>query len=138
VKDAATHIHSLLAQKAGAMVSRLPPPVFVAAASASSASRTSAIRVTIAARLPCKLGQFENFNDPIATVPYGRWDLEAPGRTGKSVNRARFGGWVAGIEVFDSTLFGVSAPEAELMDPQQRMLLEAAWEVGQVSYDQLV
>jgi phthiocerol/phenolphthiocerol synthesis type-I polyketide synthase D len=53
--------------------------------------------------------------------------LEAP-RQGKAVLRARFGGWLAGVEAFDAPFFGISAPEAELMDAQQRLLLEVAWE----------
>ena len=31
------------------------------------------------------------------------------------------------IEYFDRTLFGISPSEAELMDPQQRIMLECAW-----------
>ncbi len=58
---------------------------------------------------------------------WGRWDLEAP-RQGKSVLRARFGGWLPSVDTFDAAFFGVSVPEAELMDAQQRMLLEVSWE----------
>lgn len=56
-----------------------------------------------------------------------RWDLEGP-RQGKSVMRARFGGWLPSVDTFDATFFGISVPEAELMDAQQRMLLEVSWE----------
>ena len=41
---------------------------------------------------------------------------------------ARFESFVGDVEMFDSDLFNVSTSEAVLMDPQQRMLLEAAWE----------
>lgn len=37
-------------------------------------------------------------------------------------------GAVAGIEDFDAQLFGYTPKEAQLMDPQQRILLECAWE----------
>ena len=35
---------------------------------------------------------------------------------------------VAGIELFDAQFFGYSAREADLIDPQQRIFLECAWE----------
>jgi len=65
-------------------------------------------------------------HDTITTVPYTRWDLEAP-RSGKSHLRARFGSFLADVDCFDATQFGISWPEAELMDPQQRMLLEVTF-----------
>ena len=65
-------------------------------------------------------------------APFSRWDLDAAGKSGKSVMRSRFGGWVRNAERFDGGFFGVSAPEAELMDPQQRLLLEVSWEAVQV------
>jgi acyl transferase domain-containing protein len=59
-----------------------------------------------------------------------RWDLEQL-RQGKSVLHSRFGGWLPSVDTFDGTFFGISAPEAELMDAQQRLLLEVSWEVMQ-------
>lgn len=38
---------------------------------------------------------------------------------------------MAGVEAFDAACFGISAPEAELMDAQQRLLLEVSWEALQ-------
>jgi polyketide synthase PksJ len=46
--------------------------------------------------------------------------------------KCRFGAWIGGVENFDSQLFGISTPEAELMDAQQRVLLEVVWETLQV------
>ena len=37
-------------------------------------------------------------------------------------------GVIDGAEQFDATFFGIGAPEAEVMDPQQRIALELAWE----------
>ena len=63
--------------------------------------------------------------DVVVVVPATRWKWEDVGE-GKKVSK--WGGFVEGIELFDAVFFGVSAREARLMDPQQRMLLECAWE----------
>jgi acyl transferase domain-containing protein len=69
--------------------------------------------------------------DAIREVPRSRWDVgsfydrdpEAPGKS-----NTRFGGYLDGAELFDAEFFGISPREAVEMDPQQRMLLEVAWE----------
>ncbi|MEV6238351.1 beta-ketoacyl synthase N-terminal-like domain-containing protein [Lentzea sp. NPDC051838] len=53
----------------------------------------------------------------VTEVPRDRWQ----GATG-------FGGFVDGLDAFDSGFFGLSRREATWMDPQQRLLLELAWE----------
>ena len=50
-------------------------------------------------------------------------DPDAPGRM-----YTRRGGFVDGIENFDADFFGISPREALRIDPQQRVLLEVAWE----------
>jgi phthiocerol/phenolphthiocerol synthesis type-I polyketide synthase E len=43
---------------------------------------------------------------------------------------------LADVELFDARLFGYSAREAEVIDPQQRLFLECAWEaIEQAGYD---
>ncbi|MFB9799734.1 beta-ketoacyl synthase N-terminal-like domain-containing protein, partial [Streptomonospora salina] len=59
------------------------------------------------------------------------WDVEGlfdpdGGRAGSS--RVRRGGFLADAAGFDAAFFGVSPREALAMDPQQRVLLETAWE----------
>ena len=39
----------------------------------------------------------------------------------------RFGAYVPGLDALDAPFFGIPAAEARYLDPQQRMLLEAAW-----------
>src|SRR5713101_9369942 len=37
-------------------------------------------------------------------------------------------GVLEGVEMFDAAFFGLTPREAEIMDPQQRLFLECAWE----------
>ena len=64
-------------------------------------------------------------------VPAARWDLgewfdPTPGRPGKI--SSRWGGWIHGIESFEAEFFDLSPAEAPAVDPQERLLLETAWE----------
>ena len=43
-------------------------------------------------------------------------------------NACRFCGYVDGIEQFDAGFFRISPVEAQLLDPQQRMMLETTWQ----------
>ena len=70
--------------------------------------------------------------DGIVEVPAERWnvdlfydaDPDAPGRA-----YTRHGGFVTTSPWdFDAEFFGISPREAEVMDPQQRWVLEVAWE----------
>ena len=69
--------------------------------------------------------------DGISEVPADRWDADefydpdpsAPGRM-----TTKWGGFISDVAGFDAEFFGISPREAQATDPQQRMLLEVAWE----------
>ncbi|HET7072792.1 MAG TPA: polyketide synthase, partial [Mycobacterium sp.] len=69
--------------------------------------------------------------DAVGEVPGDRWDADAfydpdPQASGRMTTK--WGGFVDDVAGFDADYFGITPREAAAMDPQQRMLLEVAWE----------
>ncbi|MEE1940370.1 SDR family NAD(P)-dependent oxidoreductase [Streptomyces sp. TRM 70361] len=68
--------------------------------------------------------------DHMTEIPADRWDwrplLGDPHREPGKTN-SRWGAFVDGVTEFDAEFFGISGREAEVMDPQQRLMLQTAW-----------
>ncbi|MET9927411.1 MULTISPECIES: amino acid adenylation domain-containing protein [unclassified Streptomyces] len=69
--------------------------------------------------------------DCITPTPPDRYDVTTLGsrfrdKPGRFVGGR--GGYIDGFDTFDPAFFGISPREADHMDPQQRKLLEVAWE----------
>ena len=80
-------------------------------------------QVSISAKLASGMDYHLDSQDRVSSVPYSRWDLDSLWR-GEKAARARFGAFLPDAAAFDGAAFGITVPEAELMDPQQRVLLE--------------
>ena len=63
-----------------------------------------------------------NGRDAVTEVPHTRWDANTNGGS------IRWGAFIENVDQFDAAFFGISPREATHMDPQQRLVLEVAWE----------
>jgi phthiocerol/phenolphthiocerol synthesis type-I polyketide synthase D len=71
--------------------------------------------------------------DAVGSVPPGRWPRASRPGPPTSVDTllagaGRSGGFLDDVARFDAEFFGITPGEARLMDPQQRLVLEVAWE----------
>ncbi|MEU0161715.1 amino acid adenylation domain-containing protein [Streptomyces sp. NPDC006261] len=106
-------------------------------------ARTHALRHKVAiigmgCRLPGGASDHRSFwrnlmagRDCITPTPSDRYDITTLGsrfrdKPGRLVGGR--GGYIDGFDEFDPAFFGISPREADHMDPQQRKLLEVAWE----------
>ncbi|HEU4888744.1 MAG TPA: SDR family NAD(P)-dependent oxidoreductase, partial [Thermoanaerobaculia bacterium] len=113
--------------------SRPPPekvePAPIAASTPSRRTQDIAI-VGMAGRYPKakNLGElWQNLaqgRDCIEEIPAERYERRR--RYGSS--RKYRGGFIDDVDKFDSLFFNISPREAEMLDPQERLLLEVAWE----------
>jgi acyl transferase domain-containing protein/acyl carrier protein len=104
----------------------------------SSSARDSIAIVGIGCRFPGGANDPETFwrmlcegVDAVSEVPADRFTIDKfydpePGRPGRTYSR--WGGFLTDIDRFDPAFFRISAREAAFMDPQQRLMLEVAWD----------
>lgn len=67
----------------------------------------------------------------IRPIPRDRWDVEAfqaKNKDDKGKITPNAGGFLDRIDEFDAPFFNISQKEAPYIDPQQRMVLETAWQ----------
>jgi len=66
----------------------------------------------------------------ITEVPQRRWDVNVHYQPGEAVagkTNSRWAGTIDEYDLFDPLFFDISPAEAESMDPQQRLFLQACW-----------
>ncbi|WP_439945516.1 beta-ketoacyl synthase N-terminal-like domain-containing protein [Streptomyces sp. BBFR109] len=113
----------------------------VEASSAVPAGEAAVAVIGVGCRLPGGVRSAADFwrllcegRDAVGQVPDGRWTDFLPPGGEPPADIARHGAYLGpvdgpdGIARFDAEFFGVSAPEAQSMDPQQRILLEVVRE----------
>ncbi|WP_228182536.1 SDR family NAD(P)-dependent oxidoreductase [Streptomyces anulatus] len=121
---------------AAAVVDRAPEQPSAAVAKPSTARDEPIAIVGVSGRYPMAdtLEEFwQNLRDGrdcITEVPRSRWDhtkyfdpdADRPGTT-----YAKWGGFLKDVDRFDPLFFNIPPREARMMDPQERLFLEAAW-----------
>lgn len=70
----------------------------------------------------------KNGNDCITEIPAERWDLHRYFGTDGSPVYSKWGGFIQDVDKFDPLFFNISPREAEIIDPQERLFLQHAWE----------
>ena len=69
--------------------------------------------------------------DCIVEVPKSRWDhrryFNPNDRNGRN-SYSKWGGFIDGVDWFDPHFFRISPKQAKVMDPQERLFLQTAWE----------
>ncbi|HXQ69968.1 MAG TPA: amino acid adenylation domain-containing protein [Pyrinomonadaceae bacterium] len=83
---------------------------------------------------------WQNLRHGIESIrEFSEEEVRAAGVSEQLLRQGRYvraGAILDGVELFDAELFGITPREAEIMDPQQRVFLECAWEtIENAGYD---
>src|SRR6202789_1976643 len=110
----------------------------VGAPAAAAYGREAIAIIGAACRFPGEANDLDAFwrllrsgTDAVVRVPTERWDADAlfdEDAMAAGKISSRWGGFISNVDRFDADFFGISPREAIEMDPQQRILLEVAWE----------
>ncbi len=121
---------------AAATTSPHPSPLIPTSLAAAAAATSPVALVATLAR-PFSNGGIAGLGgiplaDIITPVPLSRWDRSFHAASGSAPApglQPQFGAFLAQVDLFDAAAFSLSAGEALAMDPQHRLLLEAAGEL---------
>ncbi|MCD0450564.1 SDR family NAD(P)-dependent oxidoreductase [Actinocorallia sp. API 0066] len=134
--------HPTIARIAAALSGAEPEPApaqsVQAAQNAARAADEPVAVVGVGCRFPGGIDGPEAFwsflregRDAVGEVPDGRWDAfddGSPEIADLLANVTKRGGFLDDVAAFDARFFGITPREAAVMDPQQRLVLEVAWE----------
>ncbi|KAH3758680.1 beta-ketoacyl synthase [Pelomyxa schiedti] len=73
----------------------------------------------------------KNGVDAITEIPQSRFNVHAfydADMQKKGKMNSKWGGFISDIDMFEAEFWGISPREAERLDPQQRLMMEMAWE----------
>ncbi|NBV41516.1 polyketide synthase [bacterium] len=82
--------------------------------------------------MACRFPEADDYREFWANLAIGKISIRQMTTTPASGNEDRipgkWGGFISGAAHFDPLFFGISPKEARYIDPQQRLMLELAWE----------
>ncbi|CAN93351.1 polyketide synthase [Sorangium cellulosum So ce56] len=122
---------------AAASARSAPPPVRAAAERRGGSGPLDIAIIGMSGRFPRARSVDEFWDnlragrDCITEVPASRWDADRyydPDTSAAGKVHCKWGGFIDGVDEFDPLFFKISPLEAGMMDPQERLFLQAAWE----------